>query len=390
MSRWPAGNNSWNDIALKGRTGDSQGCGERKVSCGEAALAMVLNGLGFSSRALYLVSDFLRNKPVDLLINPNLTAEDFNDDTLGRALDDLYEHGVTEVFAGVSARAMQTYGIKTNFRHLDSSSLHLHGEYEGTDPETTAVTITHGYSRDHRPDLKQVIVQLITMESSRLPVWLEVLSGNSSDKSTFVPSIKAYSNQLQEEEQPYFVMDSAGFSEENLKDLGETRWLTRVPETLSEAKRLVRETDQSGMEALREGYFGKEILVEYGGIQQRWLVIFSEAAYQRELKTLDRAQARELEKAEKEWRKLKQVTFKCEPDAAKACDRFNQRWKYHQVQAQATSLSQYTRRGRPAAQDEPEVIGYKVQGEIVVREPLIDEAKKSLGKFIIATNEPDP
>ena len=163
------------------------------------------------------------------------------------------------------------------------------------------------------------------MESSRLPVWLEVLSGNSSDKSTFVPSIKAYSNQLQEEEQPYFVMDSAGFSEENLKDLGETRWLTRVPETLSEAKRLVRETEQSSMEALREGYFGKEILVEYGGIQQRWLVIFSEATYQRELKTLDRAQARELEKAEKEWRKLKQVTFKCEPDAAKACDRFNQR-----------------------------------------------------------------
>jgi hypothetical protein len=44
---------------------------------------MVLNELGFSSRALYLIPDFLRNKPVDLLINPNLTAEDFNDDTLG-------------------------------------------------------------------------------------------------------------------------------------------------------------------------------------------------------------------------------------------------------------------------------------------------------------------
>ena len=272
--------------------------GERKVSCGEATLAMELNGLGFSSQALYLVSDFLRNKPVDMLVNPNLTAEDFNDDTLSRALDDLYEDGVTEVFAGVSAQAMLTYGIETDFRHLDSSSLHLRGECEGTDTETTVITITHGYPRDHRPDLKQVIVQLIAMESSRLPVWLEVLNGNSSDKSTLVPSIKTYCNQLLEEEQPYFVMDSAGFSEENLKDLGKTRWLTRVPETLSEAKRLVRETDQSAMEALREGYFGKETLVEYGSIQQRWLVVFSEAAYQRELKTLDRAQARELEKIE--------------------------------------------------------------------------------------------
>jgi hypothetical protein len=36
----------------------------RKVSCGEAVLAMVLNALGFTSRALYLMPDYLRNKPV--------------------------------------------------------------------------------------------------------------------------------------------------------------------------------------------------------------------------------------------------------------------------------------------------------------------------------------
>lgn len=378
------------EVGLVEKIDQIVGRGERKVSCGEATLAMVLNGLGFSSRALYMMPDFLRNKPVDLLINPNLTAEDFNDDTLGRTLDDLYEQGVTEVFAGVSVRAMQTYGIETKFRHLDSSSMHLHGEYVGTDTEAEAITITHGYSRDHRPDLKQVIVQLITMESSRLPVWLEVLSGNSSDKSTFVPSIKAYCKQLAKEEQPYFVMDSAGYSKENLKGLGKTGWLTRVPETLSEAKRMVRETDQGSMDALREGYFGRETEVVYGGIKQRWLVVFSEAAYQRELKTLDRARAREMKKIETEWRKLKQVTFKCEPDADKACKRFNRRWKYHQLETEIVSLSQYARRGRPSADDEPEIVGYKVQGEIVVSELLMDEAKKSLGKFIIATNEKDP
>lgn len=376
------------EIGLVEQIDQTVGRGERKVSCGEAALAMVLNGLGFSSRALYLMPGFLRNKPVDLLINAERSAEDFNDDTLGRALDDLYAHGVTEVFARVAARAMQTYGIETTFRHLDSSSMHLHGAYEG-ETETTAITITHGYSRDHRPDLKQVIVQLITMESSRLPIWLEVLSGNSSDKASFVPSIQAYSKQLAEEEQPYFVMDSAGYGEENLKALGKTRWLIRVPETLLEAKKLVRETDRSEMEQLSEGYLGKETLVEYGGIQQRWLVVFSEAAYQREIKTLDRSRAREFEKIEKEWRKLKQISFKCEPDADKACERFNQRWQYHQVLAQAVCLSQYARRGRPAAQDEREVVGYKLQGDVIVSETLLDAAKKSLGKFIIATNELD-
>ena len=43
---------------------------ERKVSCGQAVQAMVLNALGFSSRALYLMPDYLRNKPVDVLIAP--------------------------------------------------------------------------------------------------------------------------------------------------------------------------------------------------------------------------------------------------------------------------------------------------------------------------------
>ena len=61
---------------------------------------MLLNALGFVGRALYLMPDYLHNKPVDLLIDPDLNAEDFNDDTLGRCLDDLYTAGVTEVFSG--------------------------------------------------------------------------------------------------------------------------------------------------------------------------------------------------------------------------------------------------------------------------------------------------
>ena len=48
-----------------------------------------------------------------------------------------------------------------------------------------AVEIRHGYSKEHRPDLKQVVVTLITSQASALPLWLEVLDGNSSDKESF-------------------------------------------------------------------------------------------------------------------------------------------------------------------------------------------------------------
>ena len=41
--------------------------GGRKVSCGQAVQAMVLNALGLTGRALYLMPEYMRNKPVDLL-----------------------------------------------------------------------------------------------------------------------------------------------------------------------------------------------------------------------------------------------------------------------------------------------------------------------------------
>lgn len=50
---------------------------------------MILNALGFVGRALYLMPDYIPNKPVALLIGPDMTTGDFNDDTPGRCPDDL-------------------------------------------------------------------------------------------------------------------------------------------------------------------------------------------------------------------------------------------------------------------------------------------------------------
>jgi transposase len=202
---------------------------------------MVLNGLGFSSRALYLTPEFFANKPVELLVGPGITAAMLNDDTLGRALDALYAVGITELFARVAAAGCRRFGIQHQFVHLDSSSFHLHGVYEETEPEREAVSITYGYSKDERPDLKQVVVNLMTSYGSAIPTWLEVLSGNSSDKESFVPSIEAYTAQLQAGDTPYFVADSALCSADNLQALPATKWASRVPQTIRQAQALVEQ-----------------------------------------------------------------------------------------------------------------------------------------------------
>ena len=366
------------------------GLSEQKVSVGQGTQAMVLNALGFSSRALYLMPDYLHNKPVDVLIGAGLSAGDFNDDSLGRSLEALYAKGVTEVFAQVAARALRVYGIEHRFVHVDSSSFHLHGQYEIEEPNNEAITITEGYSRDHRPDLKQVVVQLITSQKSALPVWLEVLSGNSSDKESFPLSVEAYNKQIGESEAPYYVMDSAGYAADNLKTLKDMRWLMRVPETLAEAKRLVRESEKTDMLPLTEGYWGKEVALTYADIPQRWLVVFSQAAYDRELHTLTKNQEKERQAAEKQWHKLGLQIFNCQEDAEASAKKFNQGWKYHQAVAEAVPITQYARRGRPSTEDRPEILGYGLKGSLSTDPERVETAKRNLGKFIIATNEGDP
>jgi len=380
------------EIGLIEQINQAAGASERKVSCGAAVQAMVLNALGFTSRALYLVPQYLRNKPVDLLISPELTAEDFNDDTLGRSLDQLFEAGVTEVFARVAAHALDVYGIEHRFYHLDSSSFHLHGQYSDQEPNIQAIEITYGYSKEQRPDLKQVVLNLITGHRSQLPVWMEALSGNQSDKESFPKTIKAFCKQMRTApggQEVCFVVDSALYGAENLQALGEIRWLTRVPATLAEARRVLAETAADEMSELEDHYAYCELESDYGGVVQRWVVVYSPQAAQREEKTLQRQVEKEQVATRKDWRKLAGQIFNCQEDAQEALAAFQKRWKYHQAQAALMAITRYPGPGRPTAGATPDVVGYQLQGEVVASEEAIDAARRSLGRFLLATNELD-
>lgn len=377
------------EIGLIEQINQAVGVSERKVSCGAAVQAMVLNALGFSSRALYLVPQYLNNKPVDLLIAPGLIADDFNDDSLGRSLDQLFEAGVTEVFAAVAGQALAVYGIEHQFYHLDSSSFHLHGQYALEEPGMEAVEITYGYSKDQRPDLKQVVLSLITGHRSQLPVWMEALSGNSSDKESFPRTIQAFCAQIAAREEITFVVDSALYGAANLQALRQTYWLTRVPATLAEAKQVLAETDRTQMTELPDGYAYLELTSDYGQIDQRWLVVYSSSAAEREDKTLQRRVAKEETEARKAWRQLAGQTFNCQTDAQEALAGFQKHWKYHQAEATITSLTRYPGPGRPAEGSKPGVVGYQLQGQIVASQEALCTARQPLGRFLLATNQLD-
>src|SRR6266480_3830091 len=62
----------------------------QQVSVGTATAAMILNGLGFSNRPLYLVPQYFANKPVEHLLGTGISADMLNDDCLLHALEWIY------------------------------------------------------------------------------------------------------------------------------------------------------------------------------------------------------------------------------------------------------------------------------------------------------------
>jgi transposase len=266
------------------------------ISPGQVVKAMILNGLGFVSAPLYLFEKFFVGKATEHLLGAGIRPEHLNDDRLGRILDKLAESGLTETFVTVALSAARQFGVKLDSLHLDSSSFHVDGEYLQTQEpivEPGAIHITHGYSRDHRPDLKQFIVDLMCSGDGDIPLYLRVGDGNETDSAMFGQLVKEFKQQWDID--ALFVADAALYTAGNLAQMSQLRWVSRVPATLTAAKQLLKEIDSSALVASSlPGYKIAACGNSYAGIPQRWLVVESQARLESDLKQLDKRVSKQL------------------------------------------------------------------------------------------------
>jgi transposase len=86
------------------------------------------------------------------------------------------------------------------------------------------------------------------------------------------------------------VADSALYSEENLDKLAQTaiKWITRVPATVRAAQVALAQADPPAMAPLQEGYRSHELTSTYGGVEQRWVLIYSEARQPQAQRAVDK------------------------------------------------------------------------------------------------------
>jgi transposase len=221
-----------------------------------------------------------------------------------------------------------------------------------------------------------------------LPVWIQALNGNTNDSRAFPQIVEEYLAQLVEGEMPYLIADSALYTEENLQRLSRVKWLTRVPERVGLAQALTEAVRAEEMQpASQEGYRYLELCTTYGGIPQRWLVVWSAQGEKREQAILQKRVEEEKQKAEKAWQALQRREFPSQEEAEAALREQEKRWRYHRVEGRWEPVMHYGQRGRPPAGAQPQRVGFRLQGEVMEKAEEIAAAQKRLGKFILATNE---
>ena len=367
----------------------------RIVSTGKAAVAMILNGLGFTNRRLYLTHQFFETKPVEILLDEEISASDITDYTLGHALDEIAAYGSSKLFGEVAFEIALENDLLGHLNHLDTTSISVYGDYEreGEEKEPVVMKITHGHSKDHRPDLKQVVLSLVVNGPSAIPLFMEPLNGNNSDKTSFHETVKKvndFKKQINLEKNFKWVADSALYVEDKLLKNNDYLWLTRVPETIKEAKNLVLKLDEEiEWKELEKGYKVSPFVSHHGGIEQRWLLVYSKQAYEREKKTLEKKLNKKDEILKALLWHLGNEIFSCEKDAQAALKKVEKQYALHDIRSQIVPIMKYAKRGKPKIGEEKIVMGFKIESSFERNKKEIGQLLNRKGRFILATNDLD-
>lgn len=374
-------------LGLEQRVNDCLGIHpQQKVSPGQGVKAMILNGLGFVSAPLYLYGEFFSGKATGHLLGEGVEPEHLNDDYLGRLLDKIWEYGPSQLFSVIAMDAYRAFGLDASRYHFDTTSLSVEGAYEH-DPAEGDLEITYGYSKDHRPDLKQFILEMMCCNDGDVPLACAAKNGNQSDKAIVAERVKAFAQEWQVD--GVLVSDSALYSRENLIELGDLRWITRVPFSLSEAQDLVSEFPTEAFHpSQREGHRWASVCSNYGHVRQLWVVVENQARLESDLKQLERQVHKKRQQAEKQLRAQAKLEFRCEHDALIQTQNLAKNWPYHRLgELEVLEQAHYAHPGRPKQGELPTQLTYRICSSVVDDEPAIERAKRKAGRFILATNE---
>ena len=379
---------------------------EMEVSVGTIVQGMILDTLSGRS-PLYRLEEFFEHQDTQLLLGQQVDSTSFNDTTVARALDAIFNIGAEKVFSEVAFAASCVFPLDKRYVHFDTTSVNVWGDYDRCAPDSDTINITYGYSKDHRPDLKQFLVKMLCV-GRNVPLLSSCEDGNKSDKSinnTVLSRISKHMAKHGLEPGAFvYVADSAMVTKDNLEMIGDNFFLTRLPFSYKEAGRVVNEAVAQNVwekvgainvtpaTAKRPAaiYSVTEKAVTLYEKEYRAVVVHSTAHDKRRLKRLERQIKKSITTLSELIAKETKLEFFCRPDADAAASRLQKyETELHRVTVHVEEKISYTR-GRPPKSGKRKVSRrcYVLRAGIEEKSEQIQQIQEESGCFVLLTNVP--
>jgi transposase len=198
----------------------------------DKTLTLLIHNILTTPIALYEMEDWL--KPLDAE-SVGLTPREstfIQDDRMGRALARFYRSRHKDVFFHLALRSIKIFALDCSQIHHDTTTVTFAGKYPGWSVQEL---LTHGKNKDHRPDLKQLVLGLSVTADGAVPISHRIYSGNQTDDRLHPANHKALQKLLQRVDFIY-VADCKLATEENLQKMSVRNGLfvSVMPRTWSE------------------------------------------------------------------------------------------------------------------------------------------------------------
>jgi transposase len=361
------------------------------ITTGEAIAGMIINSLGFSDRPMSLTPQFFEGKSLDVLIRDGITPDMLNRFKLGRSLDKVFSYGCDLLFSEIALFVCKKEGVDLRFNDLDTTNFSLTGEYI-PDTDEHAVLVTYGHSKAKRPDLKQVVLELMVSQDGGVPFMSKSHDGNASDNKVFKQRCAGLIKEFSASVGPrYLIGDSKLYTSENAANLVHLPFITRIPGNLKVVNEVIQQSiEMDNWQPVDEKNRYQRLDLCHYGIEQRWLVVYSESAYQRAGKTLTKAQAREQEKVSKQLFHQQAQRFDTEKAARDALDKIVKKLDYHKLETSKVEQHvRYASRGKPKSDSAIKGIEWQISATVVPDTAKLARKHQQEACFVIGTSIPD-
>jgi len=379
------------------------------VSPGHMVAAMVFDTLS-GRHPLYRLEKSFENLDIELLLDIPIRAEKLNDDAAARTLDRLFRANTGRIYGAVAVTAVKLFNINTRHVSEDTTSRIMYGNYDlYEDPKDDhPFEITHGFSKQNRPDLKQLVHSMLCVDHG-IPIYMKCESGNASDMKVNENILKWVVDSMRKfgETDMLYVGDSALVSKENLALMEDAktgcRFVTRLPGKYTECKQAIsRAVDADAWEDLagfsnepdspkrpRARYRVFETVVTLYDRRLRALVVHSDAHDRRKTHGLEKRIKDDEEKMIKIQVSEQKIKYACRPDAKAALVRLPEQ-TFHRLVGEVEEKVHY-KKGRPKA-DVPRLVArttYHLKLRVERKSEVIERAEKETGCFVLLSNVPD-